>query len=327
MTLLQHLLHVTNFRSPLLRTLVPSVGAAFAIQAAFAVPSVYYQTERFYDASGALTFLSVTLLSLYLPHLRTRAAAAVKGTDVKLPNVLSAFLGGGAAGAFNWRQVALSAAVAFWSIRLGSYLFQRVLKEGKDSRFDDIRGSKAKFAGAWTGQAVWVSLCLLPVIAVNAAPPAAFAALAGLRPSDLLGLALYFGGFAFEITADRQKSAWMHEKRTKQHDEAFLTRGLWSKSQYPNYFGETTLWTGIATAAAGVLLTSPVQVGLGLSGGIGGQLLALGLSYVSPAFVTLLLTKVSGIPMSEKKYDQRYGDRKDYQEWKKNTPKYFPKLW
>lgn len=112
---------------------------------------------------------------------------------------------------------------------MGSYLFQRVLQEGKDSRFDDIRGSKAKFAGAWTGQAVWVSLCLLPVIAVNATPPAAFAALAGLRPSDLLGLALYFGGFAFEITADRQKSAWMHEKRNKQHDEAFLTRGLWSK--------------------------------------------------------------------------------------------------
>lgn len=130
MTLLQHLLHVTNFRSPLLRTLVPSVGAAFAIQAAFAVPSVYYQTERFYDASGALTFLSVTLLSLYLPHLRTRAAAAIKGTDVKLPNVLSAFLGGGAAGAFNWRQVALSAAVAFWSIRCKSDVHEEICVKG-----------------------------------------------------------------------------------------------------------------------------------------------------------------------------------------------------
>lgn len=97
-------------------------------------------------------------------------------------------------------------------------------------------------------------------------------------------------------------------------------------SQYPNYFGESTLWTGIATAAAGILVAHPVQVGLGLSGGIAGQILALGLSYVSPAFVTLLLTQVSGIPMSEKKYDGRYGDRKDYQEWKKNTPKFFPKL-
>lgn len=117
MALLQHLLHVTNFRNPFLRTLVPSIGAAFAIQTAFAVPSVIAQSERFYDASGALTFLSVTLLSLYLPHLRTRAAASIKGTDLKLPSVLSAFIGGGAAGAFNWRQIALSAAVAFWSLR------------------------------------------------------------------------------------------------------------------------------------------------------------------------------------------------------------------
>jgi len=30
--------------------------------------------------------------------------------------------------------------------------------------------------------------------------------------------------------------------------------------------------------------------------------------------------------LSEKKYDKRYGDRKDYQEWKKNTPMFIPKL-
>lgn len=64
-----------------------------------------------------------------------------------------------------------------------------------------------------------------------------------------------------------------------------------TNSQYPNHFGESMLWMGIATAAAGILITSPAQVGLGLSGGLGGQLLALGLSYVSPALVTLLLTK------------------------------------
>lgn len=100
----------------------------------------------------------------------------------------------------------------------------------------------------------------------------------------------------------------------------------WCCSQFPNYFGESTLWTGIATTAAGVLLTKQVQVGLGLSGGVTGPLLALGLSYVSPAFVTFLLLKVSGVPLSEAKYNKRYGDRKDYQEWKKNTPKFFPKL-
>lgn len=120
MGLLQNLLHVTNFRSPFMRTLVPSVATAFAIQTAFAGPSIVAQSERFYDASGALTFLSVTLLSLYLPALRARSAAAAKGLDLKLPGLLSPFLNGGTGGGFNWRQVAMSAAVAFWSIRCTS---------------------------------------------------------------------------------------------------------------------------------------------------------------------------------------------------------------
>ncbi|KAH9907594.1 hypothetical protein F4778DRAFT_778018 [Xylariomycetidae sp. FL2044] len=329
MTLLHKLLHLTNFRSPFLRTMMPSVAAAFAIQTAVAVPSIATQSERFYDASGSVTFLTVTLLSLYLPSVRTRAAASLAGVGTKpgFPGLLAPFTQGGTAG-FNWRQVALSAAVAFWSIRLGSYLFQRILSVGHDSRFDEIKKSPGKFLGAFMGQATWVSLCLMPVIAVNSVPAAVFAA--GLpqavRASDILGLALFASGFAFEIAADRQKGRWLREKQDKVHDEEFLTKGLWSRSQYPNYFGEITLWTGIATAAAGVLLTQPAQLGLGFSGGLASRFLTLGLSYVSPAFVAFLLLKVTGVPLSEKKYDKRYGDRKDYQEWKKNTPKFFPKF-
>jgi steroid 5-alpha reductase family enzyme len=55
-------------------------------------------------------------------------------------------------------------------------------------------------------------------------------------------------------------------------------------------------------------------------------LTALTLAYVSPAFITWLLLRVSGVPLSETKYDKRYGDRKEYQEWKKNTPMFFPKF-
>ena len=112
---------------------------------------------------------------------------------------------------------------------MGSYLFQRVLQEGKDSRFDEIKKSPPKFAVAFFAQATWVSLCLMPVIALNAIPAATFAALPALRATDVLGLSLYVGGLAFEVTADRQKSRWAREKREKVHDEEFLTRGLWSK--------------------------------------------------------------------------------------------------
>ncbi|KAI1777440.1 DUF1295-domain-containing protein [Hypoxylon cercidicola] len=325
--LLHKFLHLTSFRSPFLRTAVPSVAAAFALQTAVGVPSILAQTERFYDASGSATFLAVTVLSLYLPSLRARAAASLAGAaKPPFPSLLSLLTGAGRyAGGLHWRQVALSAAVVFWSVRLGSYLFRRVLQEGHDSRFDEIRRSPTKFTGAFVGQATWVSLCLMPVLAVNSVPPAMLAAVP-LKFTDVLGLALFAGGFAFEIVADRQKGRWLQQRREKLHDEQFMTRGLWCRSQFPNYFGECTLWTGIATAAAGVLVTRPVQLGLGFSGGLAGKIFALAASFVSPAFVSFLLLKVTGVPLSEKKYDKKYGDREDYQRWKRNTPKFFPKL-
>ncbi|KAF6788465.1 hypothetical protein CSOJ01_15010 [Colletotrichum sojae] len=286
MTLLQSLLHLTNFKSPLLRTLVPSISAAYAIQLAFAVPSILAQNEQFYDFSGSLTFLSVTALSLCLPSVRTRYSPASTNASASLPSRLVSFAG---PGALNWRQIALSGAVVLWAVRLGSYLFKRIVQDGKDSRFDEIKKSPVRFGVAFFAQATWVSLCLLPIVTLNSVPSTVFAALSPIKVSDTLGLLIYLGGFAFEITADWQKSQWLRERRDKIHDEQFMTRGLWSIS-------------------------------------IVGLLSGVAMSYVSPAFVSLLLLKVSGVPLSEKKYDERYGNRKDYQEWKRNTPKLFPKL-
>lgn len=76
-----------------------------------------------------------------------------------------------------------------------------------------------------------------------------------------------------------------------------------------------------------MLARRPIQLALGLSGGPAGVLATTALSYVSPAFSAFLLLKVSGIPLSERKYNKRFGDRKDYREWKENTPKLIPKLW
>lgn len=121
MTLIQRLLHLTNFSSPLLRTIVPSVGAAFAIQAAFAVPSILTQSERFYDLSGALTNISVVALSLYLPALRAKYGGSITGAvaNKSLPDLLTLLRNPSAAG-LNWRQVALTAAVCIWAARCTS---------------------------------------------------------------------------------------------------------------------------------------------------------------------------------------------------------------
>lgn len=218
---------------------------------------------------------------------------------------------------------------------MGTYLFSRISSDdGKDSRFDNIRISPSKFYVAFFAQATWVSLCTLPVILVNSLPRTAFAATGfgsaiSARPylTDILGLAIFIFGLTFEVIADRQKSKWVEEKKAKKHSEEFLTHGLWSKSRHPNYFGESTLWTGIAIAAAGLLVRQPAQSALGLNGlGTTGQVLVTGLCAASPAFVTFLLLKVSGVPLSEKKYDKRYGDRKDYQKWKRETPMFVPKF-
>lgn len=116
MPLLHSILHATNFSRPFLSTLVPSIGLAFALQGAVAIPSIIAQSERFYDLSGSLTYLSCTALSLYLPTLRARAAAAASGsTKPAWPSILGAL--SGRAGGWNWRQVVLSAAVAIWATR------------------------------------------------------------------------------------------------------------------------------------------------------------------------------------------------------------------
>ncbi|KAI9678839.1 MAG: hypothetical protein M1817_005899 [Caeruleum heppii] len=325
MTLLNYALHLTNFRNPFLRTLIPSISLAYTIQAAVAVPSILAQSERFYDLSGSLTYLSCTALSLYLPSLRARAVAAATGTSPPaLPNILNSLMSNG--GALNWRQIILSAAVSVWATRLGTFLFQRVVKDGSDSRFDEIKKSPPQFLGAFFAQATWVSLCLLPVMAVNAIPSGALATLPRLMVTDVLGLLLFTGGITLEVAADRQKNQWVQEKRDKKHSEDFLTRGLWSKSRHPNYFGESTLWTGIAVLAGGVMASNAGQIGMGLSGSPLARVGALGMAAISPAFVTFLLFKVSGIPMSETKYDKKFGDRADYQQWKRDTPVFIPKL-
>lgn len=205
-----------------------------------------------------------------------------------------------------------------------------------------MRKFPARLLVAWTIQAFWVVICQAPVTAVNAIGPAP--ALPGrLLWSDVLGFGLYAAGLLVECVADWQKAVWVAGKHAKQHDELFMTRGLWSKwypllaplppykqegrveltgSRYPNYFGEITLWTGLAVAAAGVLVREPVRAALG---GIG-VAKALAMSGASPAFVAFLLLKMSGVPLSERKYDRLYGGRADYQAWRQATPTLVPKL-
>lgn len=220
---------------------------------------------------------------------------------------------------------------------------------------------------AWVTLMLAPVIALNAVVPGTALAAGAAASSTGVRVTDVLGLGTWIVGFGFEAVADAQKSRWAREKRDKVHDEAFMTSGLFSvrcvsppsprppsftlssfflflsclkdmcertdtprgeiTSRFPHYFGEITLWTGLATFSAGALAAPPAQAALGLGGGAAGILATSALCFVAPAFSTFLLTRVSGIPMSEGKYDKRYGNRADYQAWKRDTPRLVPKLW
>lgn len=101
--------------NPLLATLVPTISLAYGLQGLAAVPSILAQSERYYDLSGSLTYLSCTALSLYLPVLRAKVSANAAGGKITSP--LWRSLGTTLTGGRNWRQIALSAAVGIWATR------------------------------------------------------------------------------------------------------------------------------------------------------------------------------------------------------------------
>lgn len=116
------------------------------------------------------------------------------------------------------------------------------MSDGQDPRFKGIRESPPSFLVAFMAQAMWVSLCLMPVLAINFLPTSTLAAPGSLvSTTDIIGILLYVGRLSFEVATDRQKDTWVQEKKQKKHEEDFLTRGLWSKSRHSNYFGESTL--------------------------------------------------------------------------------------
>lgn len=240
---------------------------AFAIQWLAFVPAYIFQTERYYDLTGSLTYIAVTVLALVV------------------------------ADALDERSVLLALFVILWALRLGSFLFRRILHDGSDSRFDRIKPSPLLFLRTWTLQGLWVAVtagAALAAITSGAAPP--------LSPLDALGIGLWLLGFTVETMADQQKRAF----RATHGPNAFITTGLWSLSRHPNYAGEITLWTGVA------LLALPALSGW--------QYLTL----VSPVFVYILLTRVSGVAMLERKSDKRWGDDEKYQAYKASTPVLWP---
>ena len=251
-----------------------AVFLAFAIQWIAFIPAYIFQTEKFYDLTGSLTYLLVIWYSLTL--------SSDQFTNLNGANIVIVLL------------------ISLWAIRLGSFLFMRIHHDGEDKRFRSIKPSASQFFMTWTLQGLWVSLCSMCALT-------AISSNIGIVTNAFfyIGLALFILGFAIEIMADMEKSAF---KANQENKDKFITTGLWARSRHPNYFGEIVLWTGIA-----VMSFSSLE---------GLQYLTL----ISPIFTYLLLVYVSGVRMLEARGDLKWGDDPAYQEYKKKTPVLFIKI-
>ena len=239
------------------------------------IPSMIKQTEHYFDLMGSISYVMTCVVSLYLVTL---------STDLSL------------------RSIIIASLITIWAIRLGSFLFLRVKREGRDNRFNVMKTKFWWFLFTWTLGGLWVfvTMCAGLAAITSGKNVDLFS-----HPLDIIGLSLWVVGFVTEVIADNQKSRF---RSNPENANNFINEGLWKRSRHPNYFGEITLWLGIT------LMALPVLVGL--------QLITL----ISPIFVYILLTKISGVSMQEARAKKKWKDNEEYNDYLQNTPMLIPRL-
>jgi len=180
----------------------------FILQWIVFIPSYLLSTEHFFDLTGSITFITVSILAFLM-------------NDFK-----------------NLRQWIVLILILIWALRLGSFLFLRIRKAGEDSRFTTIKKDFSVFFLTWNLQGLWVLFTLFGALTIlTSNNNSNFGIL------DIIGVLIWIIGFVIEVVSDRQKSEF---KNNKSNAGQFIQSGLWKYSRHPNYFGEILIWTGMA---------------------------------------------------------------------------------
>lgn len=197
------------------------------------------------------------------------------------------------------RQYVASILVAIWGLRLAYHIARRNLRPGRgeDERYAGWRRDWGKwftlraYLQVFLLQGLFMLLISAPVLALGSSVGPTFGVL------DSVGVAIWAMGFVFEAVGDAQLARFLRDPVNAGH---IMDRGLWAWTRHPNYFGEATMWWGLAVMA------------LSVPGGWVGL--------VGPIAITWLLTKVSGIPLLEAK---RAG-RPEWEAYKSRTSAFVP---
>jgi steroid 5-alpha reductase family enzyme len=239
---------------------------------------------------GAGAFALNWLLFIPAYAFRTERFFDVAGSATYLTLVVSALA---MRGDFEARAYLLGGLIILWCVRLGAFLFIRISQDGSDGRFDRIKLSLPRFFMTWSLQALWVFL----TAACGLAAMTSYESRA-LGVPALIGTLIWAAGFAIEVAADQQKRQF---RADASNEGRFITSGLWAWSRHPNYFGEIALWVGIA------LIAFPVLSGWQYA------------TLISPVFVYVLLTRISGIPMLEVRAKGKWGEDPEFQAYHART--------
>ena len=172
------------------------------------IPAFIFKTEKFYDLTGSLSYITIILYVL------------ISSND----------------GISNFGNFILSSLIIIWTLRLGTFLFLRIRKAGEDKRFREIKKSFSWFFMAFTVSGMWVSICALCALT-------GISNGIELNVVTHVGILLFVIGFVLEIIADTQKSNF---RKNNDNKDKFITTGLWKYSRHPNYLGEIILWIGVA---------------------------------------------------------------------------------
>lgn len=254
--------------------IIKAMCISFVIHGVLFIPSYVFQTEKFYDLTGSVTYITIISYVIYEIYQVSES--------------------------LDPRILVIAACIMVWTIRLGGFLFWRVLKDGEDKRFRSILPSFTQLLMTWALSAAWVFIqSLSALVAITAVTQVEFGIL------GYVGLFLWVFGFIFEVIADHQKTKF---KANPDNEGRFINEGLWKKSRHPNYFGEIVLWVGVS------IMSVASMTGLQY------------VSLISPLFSFLLIYYVSGVRMLEARSDKKWGSSKDYQEYKNNVPVFVPKL-
>lgn len=191
----------------------------------------------------------------------------------------------------------LPAAVSLWGLRLGAYLAWRNWGEPEDARYVAIRKHWPAFWLTSLGVVFGLQGALMWVVSLPV-QLAASEALPALGWLDALGLAGALLGVAWETTADLQLARFKADPASAGQ---VLDTGVWRYSRHPNYFGDFLTWWGLYALALG--RGAPAWTAVG------------------PVVMSVLLLKVSGVPLLEQGMQER---RPRYADYVARTSSFFP---